>query len=83
MGKEKYLYLSLSSSFPLSLFVDYLWRCRSYGVTKDDPPPLSLPPQDRALLELGPGGRSNRETFVITSDIFRVSESTRYTVALW
>ena len=39
--------------------MDYLRRCRSYGVTKDDPPPLSLPPQDPAPLEPGPGGRRN------------------------
>ena len=48
-------------------FVDYLQRCRSYGITKEDPPSLALPPPPGPLSAdpLGPqtGGGPQRKSY--------------------
>ena len=51
--------------------------------------PKTTPLPSRFLLKTVPSlswvlaAEATEKPFVITSDIFRVSESTRYTVALW
>ena len=43
-------------------FVDYLRRCLSYGLTKDNPPPPSVPPLDSAPSGPTPSGPAERGT---------------------
>lgn len=42
-------------------FVDYLRRCRSYEITKDDPPPLALPQEPAPQGD--PAGRGAQKSY--------------------